>query len=507
MKNIQQLLSSAKKVNYIHILTLIIIILGIIIRTKLLILNPSYWLDTYALALNINNSYLEFFKPLSNFQVAPPFFLLVSKFLYNFVSFNENIEIRDFTLRLFPYLCGVISLPLFSILIHKMFKNNLCTLLGTYILCFNIQSVYYTIEFKQYSCELLFSILLLYIFYSIDIKNISIKKLCLFSFIFTIAPWFSFSSWIILLVGLFYLVIQFKKTGIKNWGKLLVIFLPFVFNIIIFYIKFYLPVHQELYSYMYKYWSIKKPSFLTFENFNILFPQKLENLLPIFMGVNVFLFLGLNILFLFFSENKKNIYYVLSPILITIFMSFCKYYPFENRLILFLLPFFIILYIQFVLFITFFKRKIVKFFFSILIIFLSITAYNIPIDSYIVYNSNTRALFYELKQNNPQLINVITPNLEFRYQSNKNDFIYIPDNTYSSFEISKIPDYLTDKQEGIYWIYALSGREIYFEGLQKYLNNMYETHKFKELTIYLPSASSKNVMDIEKNAFIAKIVF
>lgn len=97
MKNIQQLLSSAKKVNYIHILTLIIIILGIIIRTKLLILNPSYWLDTYALALNINNSYLEFFKPLSNFQVAPPFFLLVSKFLYNFVSFNENIEIRDFT--------------------------------------------------------------------------------------------------------------------------------------------------------------------------------------------------------------------------------------------------------------------------------------------------------------------------------------------------------------------------------------------------------------------------
>ena len=85
----------------------IIILLGIILRLFAYFNGLSFWGDEAALALNvINKSYLELFKGLDYLQVAPPIFLVMSKFIM-------LDSLRDFSLRLIPLVSGIISLPLF----------------------------------------------------------------------------------------------------------------------------------------------------------------------------------------------------------------------------------------------------------------------------------------------------------------------------------------------------------------------------------------------------------
>ena len=86
----------------------IIISIGIVLRLVQYIANHSLWLDESYLALNIvNKSFLELLKPLDYHQVVPFGFLTIEKLLVQ--SFGNN----EYILRMFPFICGIISLFLF----------------------------------------------------------------------------------------------------------------------------------------------------------------------------------------------------------------------------------------------------------------------------------------------------------------------------------------------------------------------------------------------------------
>ena len=90
------------------IIILIIILIGIYIRTKLLLTNYSFNLDECSLGANIYHSYKDFFHPLKYTQFAPPLFMVTSKFILNlFSGINNSMEIQDIILRAFPFICGV----------------------------------------------------------------------------------------------------------------------------------------------------------------------------------------------------------------------------------------------------------------------------------------------------------------------------------------------------------------------------------------------------------------
>lgn len=483
--------------NILIFATAIIILLGIIIRTKLLFLNPSFWFDTYALAINLDSSYNNLFKPLSCLQVAPPLFLVISKFLYNLFYAGGSFESKDFILRLVPYFCGVLSLPLFSLLLHKAFHNIIFTFLGTFILSFNICAINYTIEYKQYSCEMLCSIILLLIFYSIKTKDISTKNLIYTSIAFTIIPWFSNSAWIILSLGLFYLLVNLIINKSKDIRIFTILFIPFFINLFIFYNYFYSPIMEQNYIFMSKYWEHSIPSFFNTENFLKMFPDKVNNLLPLFSNNFFWLFLCTNIFFLFFSENKKNIFFILSPIGITILASFFDMYPFQDRLVLFLLPCFIMLYIQFLSILK--EKKILNYIVIFSILVLTIKNLSIPIETYITHKSITRDLFYTLKKENPELKNIIAHNSIFSYQSNGKDYIY--DNMYIPFKYSKIPTYIQTLNPDKYWIFAPCGNKDYMNNLFLFLES---NKKIKKLRIYYPPQKKWGIVETEKQAFIAE---
>lgn len=478
--------------------TVIIITFGVIIRTKLLFLNPSFWFDTYALADNLDNSYNELFKPLSCMQVAPPFFLIVSKFLYNTFYTGGSIETKDFIIRLTPYVCGILSLPLFSILLHKAFKNSLFTLVGTFLLSFNICAINYTIEYKQYSCEMLCSIILLLLFYSINKNDNSIKKSIYYSIAFTIIPWFSNSAWIILFCGLIYLIADFVVKKQKNYTTLLILIIPFLINLLVFYTQFYYPIHNQTYAFMHKYWGIAIPSFFNSEDFINTFPQKVNDLIPLFSDKLFWIFIWTNIFFLFFGENKKNIFFILFPISITIIASFFEMYPFQNRLILFLLPCFIMLYIQCLSIVK--DKKLLNFIIIFFVLILSTNNLILPSEIYITHKSITRDLFYILKKQNPELKNVITHTSVFAYQSNRIEYYY--DNMFNPFQRSKIPVYIKTLPRDKYWIYVPFGDKKYIDNLLLFLNS---NKTIKNIQYYYPPQKNWKPVGTEKQAFIAEI--
>ena len=386
-------IDSLKKINFIYVLTAIVIILGVVIRAKLLLLNPSYWVDTYSLAENIDKPYFDFFKPLEHHQVAPPFFMMVSKFILGFFNVTTNFELKDFALRIFPFICGITALPLFAVMLQKLYKNELFTLIGTFILAFNQYAIYYSIEFKQYSCELLFSILLVIVFNSIDFEKISTKRLYLYSLLFTIAPWFSHSSWLIIFLGIIYLFFKSKKSQTKHKSKLKIILFPMYINLLVFITQYYQPIYHNLYISMKKYWQITQTSFFTYNNFLTLFHSKINDLFPLIKGVNFWFFWIINLVLLFI-QNKKQALTIILPILCIILASSLNIYPFEGRLILFLLPFFIIIGTQVILFLNYKKYKIITYILITILSIFAIEEYIQPLENILILKSNSRYLTY-----------------------------------------------------------------------------------------------------------------
>lgn len=488
------MLKSLKENLYIYLLPLFIVLIGVIIRTKILFLNNEPYQDFVSLAVNILKPYSQLFHSLDFAQAAPPFFMVISKFLVETFNPNNILEYNDFILRIIPYLAGVFSLPLFVILVQQMFKNKYLTWFSSFFFTFNYFYICYSLEFKQYSLETCMTVLLLLIFYNIDIKKDSIKKLLLISLFFAIIPWFSSISIIILIAGYIVLLISLIKEKYFNLSKILLLSLPLFISLILFYF-FYLKNLSESYYCLTDYW---KDYFLTFDNFMFLFKNSLSWFFPISINKDFYFyaFIILNILFLIFNNgykyNYKAKFLCLFPIFLFLIISFLNFYPFYERFLLFLLPLLIILIFQFV-----FLLKDNKFTSIAIILVLSyfyFQYFNIPIERYIVQENHIRSVFKLLKEKNPDLKNVIGNDAFFRYFAGKK--IYFHDIFFEDFIYSDIPAFLNETKDTEFWIYIPEYCDVYNEKLISYLES---NKNIKIIDIFrLPEDPRLFVVHIEK---------
>ena len=120
-----------KKYSYFFLIFLIIIS-GFLFRLKLLTDNPSFWFDESALGYNVLNlNYKDFFGILHLQQVAPPLFLIISKYIADIIGAS------DLHLRLVPFIFGNLCMILFFIILKQNFENRLTVLSGLILYCFN----------------------------------------------------------------------------------------------------------------------------------------------------------------------------------------------------------------------------------------------------------------------------------------------------------------------------------------------------------------------------------
>lgn len=133
-----------------------IVVLGIILRLRQYLTNRSLWVDEASLALNIlERSFSSLSLPLDYDQGAPIGFLFIQKFLV--LIFGNS----EYTLRLFPLISGGGALYL----IYRVAKTYFSDFVFPSVLLFaiSIPMIYYSSELKQYSTDVMVSLLLIYL--------------------------------------------------------------------------------------------------------------------------------------------------------------------------------------------------------------------------------------------------------------------------------------------------------------------------------------------------------
>lgn len=130
------------------------LLLGIAVRTVRYLVRFPLWNDEVALAANfLDHGYLDLMRPLDRCQVAPLLFLWIQLTIIKVLGFSE------YTVRLFPFACSLVSLALFRHLARLLFKGT-AVVMAVAIFAVSYPCTRYAAEFKPYGSDLLVSLLL-----------------------------------------------------------------------------------------------------------------------------------------------------------------------------------------------------------------------------------------------------------------------------------------------------------------------------------------------------------
>jgi hypothetical protein len=324
-----------------------LILWGIIVRLAQYLTNRSLWADEAVLALNIiNRNYLKLTETLDYEQGAPIGFLWVEKFIVQLLGNNE------YSLRLFPLIAGIISLFLFWQLAKKILPpfavNIALTLFVT-----SPSLIYYSSELKQYSSDVATVLLLsLVLFPFIEINKFSQKQVIIFSLLGAIAIWFCHPAIFILagigishlLINLYYNYHHVEKIKL-DIGNLLIIASSWGISFILFYLLSLQNLTNN--KTLNTSWQMKDT-----------FPSSPIDIIWMFDALGKFFYNplsfkkgmdGVAIAFFLigcislYRRNKRFFLYIISPFCMTIFASYLQKYPFGGRLVLFLIPYALLL--------------------------------------------------------------------------------------------------------------------------------------------------------------------
>jgi len=311
------------------------IALGIFVRLRLYFSNRSLWFDEVNVALNlVERSYLDLLQPLDYNQAAPPGFLWIEKLAIQVFGNNE------YALRLFPLISGIIAIFLFYKLAYDYSSNKLVAPIAIALFCCLRYTVYYSVQLKQYSSDLMIALLLFLILSPLRNQHLSKRTILLVSVLGAICIWFSHPA-IFVLAAIE--LITFVTTPIKQWHRMITnrfpIYLTWLISFAFLYVLTIVPTlgNQELVS----SWGARYPDSV----FDIMWG--LDALGRFFYrplgffgfrdGIAILTFLIGCIAC--YRQNPIKLLQLNAPLLVTLMAAYLQKYPFRERLILFLVPF------------------------------------------------------------------------------------------------------------------------------------------------------------------------
>ena len=309
----------------------VICLLGLLLRAYFYLLNRSLWLDEATLALNIvNRSFPELFNPLDYNQAAPIGFLLLQKMV---VTLLGN---RDFILRSIPLLAGLASVPLMYS-VSKRYCIGSAQLVSLGLFALSEWLIFYSSELKQYSTDVLTTLILLLIAPKClegKIKPIVTLGIAGIAGIWLSHPALFVCAGIFLTIGLTFL----KRKDYRLLVWLSGIIAVWVINLIMIYLISlqYMASNSTLVEF-------HNDSFAPLSPWNDLgwYYKALISMLDNPAGLPAtFMTLGLMIVggFSFASRRWQLSMVLITPFLLALVASAFKKYPFNGRLLLFATP-------------------------------------------------------------------------------------------------------------------------------------------------------------------------
>ena len=311
---------------------------GIVLATLQFLYGRSLWLDEISLANNVlQRDFVGLLLPLDNNQVAPILFLWVEKLL------SMLIADSDYSLKFFPYLLYIGALNLFYKLVQHRFQSIYIQFFCLALFIFNGHLLNYSNEVKQYIGDVFVVTLFLY-YYLCKTKNtkyyIEIALLGVFAILLS-----NTAIIILAVVGLSTVyegVLQQKNT---NTAFPTAIFGVGAVWLVSFALYFYGFVYEHPTTAIMRVFWANENAFLPKNPFSFAFIDFLrhqievifQNLLGFGKIIGFFVCLPLFVLGLFSKQNTAKML-LSAPILLHLGLSALSLYPFNGRLILYIVP-------------------------------------------------------------------------------------------------------------------------------------------------------------------------
>ena len=324
---------SDKKKWYLFIIAAIFII-GFVLRTIVFAYNRPLWLDECQVALSIlNRNIFGYFSTLVALQSAPPLFMMFVKL------FSLILGTKEFALRMFPFLCGLIAIPVFYKFSKQFLIRKWSVIIASFLFAVNRELIYYSQELKQYSSDVLFFMLAFLILNKLSLKNLSIKKTVLYSIGISILPLFSISACFVI-GGWFIREIIVNK--FKNLKNLIIFSIPVAIINILYYIYVIEPQHRLQIGKFEEFWSQGFINFNPIYDFNMLKQNLMFFFSPTAFTLLKIVLLLIGVYYVFRRiKSLRNILLIAFFILMFIF-SYLHMYPIYQRVALYTLPLLIV---------------------------------------------------------------------------------------------------------------------------------------------------------------------
>ncbi len=299
---------------------------GACYRIESYFIGRQIWHDEAMLLENFifNDGFFWIFRPLKCFQMAPFGYLFAVKILTIFFGMG------DFVLRFVPFLASLISIPVFYMLSKKFLNTKRAIIFANVLFCTNFLLARYASEFKQYGLDVLVFMATLLWVQKIDIKSLNFYSAASISVIFSILFFVSQPTVFLLFGFICYGLLK----NIKNYKLYVIPILPLIF--VILYKMSFSPVFNEYMNYFWILGFIAPNTFFGFIKNNLIFFLTQQNYLKFLLPFTAF---GA---FIFLFKKTKIHRILLFSMFGMIIASLLKCYPLSERLILYLIPFFII---------------------------------------------------------------------------------------------------------------------------------------------------------------------
>jgi len=199
----------------------VLVLLGVGLRLWAYLADTALYLDEILLSYSILNVPLAdlLTRPLPIDQVAPPGFLLGERFAVTIFGHNEH------ALRLFPFVCAIVSLLLFCRL-AKRALTGAGPAVALFVFAIGVPFIRYGVIVKQYELDVLAAILLMLIALTLRDRSTTTKRLLLFGLAGFAVIGFSQAS-VLVMAGLgFAFAVDWLMSHDRNARQALLISVP-----------------------------------------------------------------------------------------------------------------------------------------------------------------------------------------------------------------------------------------------------------------------------------------
>ncbi|ERT09589.1 dolichyl-phosphate-mannose-mannosyltransferase family protein [Lyngbya aestuarii BL J] len=331
-------MKSLSHLNKSRTLSVGFVIFGVVVRLVQYLSNRSLWFDEANLALNIvNRSYLQLLAPLDNNQAAPPGFLWIEKLSIQILGNNE------YALRLFPLIAGIVSLVALFFFAER-YASQWATPIAIALFASLPYIVYYGTELKQYSSDIMIALLLSLLLVPVRYKILSYSQLLGLSLVGGVAIWISHPA-IFTLGGLelAYLITAPHRERKAILFNRIPVYLTWLLS---FGCLYFLTISNTINNdNLVDSWKARYPQspldlLWLLDAFGRFFYRPL-GFIGIVDGVAILAFVVGCVAC--FRRNRIIFMTLMAPTVATLIASYLHQYPFRERLVLFLTPFFLIL--------------------------------------------------------------------------------------------------------------------------------------------------------------------